>query len=47
MKQADITFQMLGDTLRKDHTYTNRVIQNKLLLEQAGSSCALLANSPT
>jgi hypothetical protein len=30
MKRAGITYQMLGETLEENHTYTNREIQKKL-----------------
>jgi hypothetical protein len=38
MERAGITYQMLGKALGKDHTYTNRAIQERLPPEQARES---------
>jgi hypothetical protein len=37
MKRAGITYQVLGEALGKDHTYTNRAIAQRLPPEQAGN----------
>jgi hypothetical protein len=46
MKQADITYQVHGDTFGKDRTYTNWAIQKKLPAKQAGEFVRALGELP-
>jgi hypothetical protein len=47
MKRAGIIYQMLGKALGKDHTHTDRAIQERLPPEQVGGSYAPSGTHPS